>query len=272
IKISCVNINSIRAHFQDVEAELSDCSTHILALTETWLTPNVDSSCIAIPNYNFVQNDREILADSQLRFLQGGGVACYLHKSLCYTILECSNNTNINSPEYLFVSIKSSTQNLLLIIVYRQPHGLLFSEFLNKLNLYVSTYSNIVITGDLNCDLLTDNFESKYLSDFLNDYSFFSVPYGPTHYSTHSHSQLDVVIVDSSDKIHNFSKSSVPFAAGHCLVTVYYQFSNLNKIPHNITYRNFVNCNHTSLANDLSSLLSVKLSKPPLATIIHRSQ
>ncbi|KYN02071.1 hypothetical protein ALC62_07121 [Cyphomyrmex costatus] len=102
-------------------------------------------------------------------------------------------------------------------------------------------------------------FESKYLSDFLNDYSFFSVPYGPTHYSTHSHSQLDVVIVDSSDKTHSFSKSPVPFAAGHCLVTVYYQFSNLNKIPHNITYRNFTNCDHTSLANDLSSLLSVKL-------------
>ena len=105
-----------------------------------------------------MRNDRAVRADGQSRFLQGGGVACYLHKSLRYSILECSNNTDVNSPEYLFLNVKASSQNLLLIIMYRRPEGLLFSDFLLKLNLYVSTYRNIVITGDLNCNLLANNF------------------------------------------------------------------------------------------------------------------
>ena len=182
-----------------MENELSDCLTHILAVTETWLTPRIDSSCVAVKNYNLVRNDRAIFADGQTRYIQGGGDACYLHNSLSYSILECSVNDSINTPEYLFLDIKSSSINLLFIIMYRRPEGHLFAEFLIKFNSHISAYKNIIVTGDLNCNLLDNTFDSKYLKDFIYDYSLFSVPFGPTHHSFSS-SQIDVMIVDSGVK------------------------------------------------------------------------
>jgi len=210
-----------------------------------------------------VRNDRAIRADGQSRFVQGGGVACYLHKSLSYSILECSCNTNINLPEYLFLDVKPSSHNLLLIIMYRRPEGHLFADFFVKLNLYIPTYQNIVIAGDLNCNLLANNFESNHLKNLVSDYSLFSVPFGSTHYSGQSHSQLDVIIVDSCNKIKRFCKSSSPFAAGHCLVSICYQFSNLHRIPQTITYRNFTNCDYLALTNDLTAQLSLKMPNLP---------
>ena len=260
LNISCVNVNSLRAHLHDVEIELSSNKTHVLALTETWLTPDIESSCVSIPNYNLIRNDRDLRIDGRKRYIQGGGIACYLDKSLIYTILECSNNVSINDPEYLFLDVKASSHNILIIIIYRRPEGHLLSEFLDKFNSYVSIFKNIIITGDLNFDLLNNSFESNYLQNFITDYSLFSVPFGPTHYSGLACSQLDVMIVDSSAKIVAFSKSSSPFAAGHCLISIQYQFDNLSRPQQTVTYRDFANCDYLSLSNDLVAHLRLKLS------------
>ncbi|KYN11481.1 hypothetical protein ALC57_16361 [Trachymyrmex cornetzi] len=151
--------------------------------------------------------------------------------------------------------------------MYRCPGGQLFSDFLTKFNLYLPRFKNVIITGDLNCNLLVDSFESNYIKNFICEYSLFSVPFGSTHHS--GFSQLDVMIVDSSNKVKSFAKSLTPFAVGHHIISICYEFHNLNRTPQIITYRDFSNCDHDALANDLIAVFRIRLSNLLILSNIH---
>lgn len=126
-------MNSLRAHLDLIETTLSDSAFHVLAITETWLTPLVPTECLTIPNYNLIRNDRKIYDKDGTRFLQGGGVGCYVHDSISHKVLALSDNVDINSPEYLILEIKTaSSPPMLFTVLYRRPHGHLFSEFILK--------------------------------------------------------------------------------------------------------------------------------------------
>lgn len=225
-----------------------------MALSETWLTSLVPSECVTLPNFNLVRNDRGVYADDGIRLVQGGGVGCYIHNSLKFKILEISKNVDINSPEYMILEIKSSSSPaLLLAILYRRPNGMLFSEFILKLNLYTSAYKNIVITGDLNCNLLQSSFESSFLRNFITDHSFFLVPHGPTHHTLNSHTQIDVFITDSNKNIIDYYQSQAPFIAGHNLIVIRYNLDFFRPVARTITYRNFRKCDNNALSSSITS-------------------
>lgn len=188
--------------------------------------------------------------------MQGGGVACYIHDSLTYRVLDASQNSQLNYPEFLILDIKfRSGASLLLAVVYRRPNGLLLSEFIVKLNLYSSAFKNVVIAGDLNCNLLTTNFESSFLRNFIADHSLYLIPYGPTHHTANSQTQIDVIIIDSETKISNYYQSQTPFIAGHDLIAVSYAISSFRFSQKTVTSRNFKNCDPTALAHSIESYL-----------------
>lgn len=70
---------------------------------------------------------------------------------------------HLNAPEYLILEIGlPNDQSILFASVYRRPKGLLH-EFVESLTGLTHLYNNIIIGGDLNCNLLSNNFESNYL-------------------------------------------------------------------------------------------------------------
>lgn len=251
-----------------------------MALSETWLTPLVPSECLVLPNFNLVRNDRGLYSESGARFIQGGGVACYIHDSLKYRVLDLSCNSHINDPEFLILDIKTqSAASLLLAIVYRRPNGTLFSEFIRRLNVYSPAFKNIVIVGDLNCNLLDNTFESSFLQNFITDHSLYLVPTEPTHHTSNSQSQLDVIITDSKAKIVGCYQSQAPFIAGHDLLAITYNIQTIKTSPRLITFRNFANCDCASLANSVTSFLQeidvgptdlAPLGTMPIDTLISR--
>lgn len=242
-----------------VEKLLHDANLHILAITESWLTPSIPTDCISLQNYNFVRNDRALLSERNDHYIQGGGVACYLHNSLTYNILDSSDNTNLNSPEFLILDVKfASSSSLLLAIIYRRPNGAMFAEFINKFNCYLSSYKNVLITGDLNCNLLSNSYESIYLKNFIADHSMYLVPHSPTHHVGNAHTHIDVMISDSPNKIQNFYQSQTPFIAGHDFITVVYKVHGYHYQQKMITTRNFKNCNIENLSETLKNMLDRK--------------
>lgn len=58
-KVGHLNIRSLPAHFMEVKHLLLQKSFDILALSETWLSEDIDSHILKIPSYNLYRCDRQ---------------------------------------------------------------------------------------------------------------------------------------------------------------------------------------------------------------------
>lgn len=203
---------------------------------------------MALDSYTLLRNDRV----GKL----GGGVGIYIHNSLRFKILALSPSPFSNAPEFLILEICAPRCKFLFSTIYRRPKGILLEGFLSEFAKHLHHYSSVIITGDLNCDLSSENFEANYLRDVVFSHSLYLVPLGNTHHTAHSDSSLDVVILDSSDKLQSFVKSSVPFIAGHDLIEFEYKLPVTSSVSRVKSYRDFRNCD----ANALDVELGIKIT------------
>lgn len=155
---------------------------------------------------------------------RGGGVACYINRSLAVS-LATSNQESIDAPEFLMLDIcLPDNVHLLFAIVYRRPKGFLFNGFFDALSSFSHRFKHI-ICGDLNCNLLSNNFEACYLRDIVTSHSLHIVPSGATHHTATSDSWLDVFIIDDLERVISLDKSSASFIAGHDLLELSIQLN-----------------------------------------------
>lgn len=246
------NANSLLGHIDIVREFFADGRFHVISVSETWLHDNISSHCVSLNGYYLVRNDRIGKV--------GGGVGVFVHSSLKSKILASSPPQFSNSPEFLILEISLHGKKLLFSIIYRRPKGQLLDVFIDKFENLLHAYSEIIITGDLNCNLSSSNFEAKYLQDFIFSHSLYLIPYGNTHHTGSSDSWLDVVIVNSSQKIHSYVKSSAPFIAGHDLLEFQYKLLTPSRPTRLRKCRNFRNCDSIALKNDLCSIVTISPS------------
>ncbi|XP_068990040.1 uncharacterized protein [Neodiprion pinetum] len=199
-------------------------------------------------NYCFIRNDRSGKVE--------GGVGVYIHKSLECKVLAASPSLFSNSPEFLILEIKSQCNKALFSTIYRRPKGALLEDFLTQFETFSHSYTNIIITGDLNCNLSSDNFEARYLHEFIFSHSLFLVPHGNTHHTSHSESWLDVAIIDSSENLLSFTKTETPLIAGHDLIELNYKLFIPQPAVNVKKYRDFGNCDVSTLSDTLKHNLS----------------
>ena len=77
--------------------------------SKTWLDPDFPTSHVQIDDYNLVSNDRGLKNKNKTRYMQAGGVACYIHRSLISQVLFMSKNSNITETDFLVLEIASSS-------------------------------------------------------------------------------------------------------------------------------------------------------------------
>ena len=82
-----MNINSLRRKRDVVIKYIEDVKPLIIAISETWLDPNFSTSHVQIDGYNLVRNYRGLKNKNKTRYMQAGGVACYIHRSLTFKVL-----------------------------------------------------------------------------------------------------------------------------------------------------------------------------------------
>ena len=99
-------------------------------------------------------------------------------EDLMYQLQQSSASTNKKLE-----SIKKSTDDKLELI-YKSLTGL-------------EENSNIIISGDLNCNLCSSNFEATLLKELTSSRALSIVASGPMHHTASAYSWLDVFIVDS---------------------------------------------------------------------------
>ena len=109
------NINHICNKFDELSVVASKLNPDIIALTETWLTPDVPDSHCSLLDYNILRRDRIGKI--------GGGVMIYIRSSIFYRNLDILNEGNF---EILWVWLRPQflprpVSALIVGVVYCPP-------------------------------------------------------------------------------------------------------------------------------------------------------
>ena len=156
-KVVFWNIRSLLRKKEGVRDKLSDLSLNIVAITESWLKPNVLDAQISIPGYNLCRLDRKITNEAGYE-KRGGGLLVYLRNNVTYDTLpgDCFNVSN-HEVEIVTLSIRRPhTRPLYLVVVYKPPSGNITTAvdtLKNLLQLLPKIdKSDVIIGGDFNID------------------------------------------------------------------------------------------------------------------------
>ena len=147
LKVLHINTRSLRKHYNELEALIlsQQQSPEILAVTETWLNPNDEPNCFALPNYKVFNKARDT---------RGGGVMIQCLK--CVSVID-----ELDSPfeECLFLKVKYHGNIFLIAVVYNPPriNKLLFIYKLDQFLESLSKGLPVLIMGDIKIDVLKQN-------------------------------------------------------------------------------------------------------------------
>ena len=189
-------------------------SYHVFGVAETWLGPVVDDSLIQIDNYILIRKDRNV---------NGGGVAMYVRRDFTVTELAASSTTgkgNPAVPEYLFCQLQQGGLSLFLVgVVYRPPKIAMQrdSGLFSTLRSLCGDFSQKIIMGDLNADLLLASDDANTIRRLAEELFLQIVHHGPTHHTSTSHTWIDLIMVDDNDAILGKRCGSPPFLSQQAL-------------------------------------------------------
>ena len=82
---------------------IEDVKLLIIAISEMCLDPDFPTSHVQIDDYNLVRNDRGLKNKTKTRYMQAGGVAYYIHRSLISQVLCMSEISSITETEFIVV-------------------------------------------------------------------------------------------------------------------------------------------------------------------------
>ena len=244
LKLSHLNIRSLNNKKDNLESFLKKCPYDIFSLSETWLNDNISSNLVSIPNYNFERKDRTS---------HGGGVGCYILKSLHYVRRFDLENDNL---ECMWIELKQINHAPYFIgIYYRKPDANLLSLNLFEDQIHeVSTISNnLIIMGDFNCNMLTENNLSNKVNEMCGLFSMSQLIQSPTRITPNSRSLIDLVIVSNCLGSLISGVQSVGLS-DHSLVYVILKSQKAKAVPVISRFRSFRNFNEQLFLDDLRNV------------------
>lgn len=188
-----LNGRSIANKSQQLEEVLLLYDPHLLAVTETWLSPNITDSEIIPPSHKIVRRDREG---------RGGGVAIIAKKEVDIIRLE-----NIPEHESIWCEIRYRIISTLFGVVYRPPNSpVSYIELLaNYLDRMLTPNKKCVLTGDFNLPgidwnaLAISGYHDVESARLLLDSAFFhdlkQIVTVPTRVTETTQSILDLIFI-----------------------------------------------------------------------------
>lgn len=186
-KLKCghINANSIAGFkFYEINQWLINRNFDVLVITETKLDSTFADALFHIDGFRFIHHDRNI---------NGGGVMIYWSSDLIFK--------HVN--EALMLKLKVGRSWLMVAGVYK-PLSLKFCKWKEELfKLFehaTSACEDILVLGDLNCDILRplDNGgEGRHLLDMCDIFSLDCLINEPTRLTTTSQTVTDVLLTNN---------------------------------------------------------------------------
>lgn len=185
------NVQSILSKLDILHTELFDFD--ILAFTETWLNPTVDSDELSLLSYNKPER-KDRVGDSH------GGVMLYVKETLYY---KRRHDLEIRDIESIWIELVNHHKHILFGLYYRPPNSdaNYYTNIENSLALAVDTgITDILITGDFNFNILNPQTARK-IESFCTIFSLYQSIKQPTHFTENSSSLIDIVLVSNKDNL-----------------------------------------------------------------------
>ena len=202
IKLFHLNIQSIknRNHLIQIRQLVSDNKVDVLAISETWLNSSILNAEVEIQGYRIHRLDR--------KYKRGGGVCIYVRNNLKSKVLKDLSYISNLGLHQLWVQIQlNKNKSIIVCVTYKPPNcpvTCIKDEFKSMFIEAFMMQPQIVIMGDLNCNLLNNSsVEVKVLLDTCNELNLSQIIKEPTRITAQTRSLLDVIMVTPLTKIKN---------------------------------------------------------------------
>lgn len=193
-RIGHLNITSLTKYIDQLRIYLDGEPLDILSINETRLDSTIDDSHININGYCIVRKDRN---------RGGGGVAIYYRNHLSITSRE---ELVPEGVEAVCIEIsKSKCKPFLVASLYRPPNAKI--EIFDKIQTLVEKIDNedkdIILVGDLNCDLLSKDktCHTNRLLDIQELFQLKQLITEPTRVTVNTGTLLDLFMTNTPEKI-----------------------------------------------------------------------
>ncbi|KAF4522082.1 hypothetical protein B566_EDAN004067, partial [Ephemera danica] len=193
----------------------------------------------------------------------GGGVAIYVRNDIKCKILATSNQDDKNQPEFIMSELTFGYKKVLFTTIYRPPNATFIDDVDSKISLMGAGYDHIIITGDLNIDLLKETPMKKKLLD-----SFACLGLSLTNYSnpTHIHSYrdlptlIDIFACNNILNIKSYGQLEAPGFSHHDLIYINYSIKSNKYQSRKITFRDIKKIDTQRLIIDAAKISSNNLN------------
>lgn len=241
LKICHLNAQSLFCKFDEFRYIFEDSGIDVICISETWFNPN------RIKNFQLKMEGYDLFRADRNTGKRAGGVAIFVKKQLRSRFVCKSNDEEY---DFLFIELLCDESKCLVGVLYRPNDALDISPVVNMLEENCLSYSDIILSGDLNGNLLID---SNLISLFQ--------PIGllavnttiPTHFTSTSSTLLDVFFVSDFEKILLYEQFSSPNFSKHDIIYMTYNLAYFkHEKPRHISYRDYKNINYDALLNEIN--------------------
>ena len=186
------NVQSLRHNVDVLFVEFSKFD--VISFSETWLDKNNSSTELLFPSFHCAERkDRENEPY--------GGVIIYIKNSLSYVR---RHDLEPDALECVWVHVKlCNSRNVLYGVIYRPPNSTsvynsLIEESIGRA--IDTNITDIIITRDFNWNQLNVNHSNK-VNSLCSQFSLFQCINEPTHYTEHSASIIDLLLVSNKHSV-----------------------------------------------------------------------
>lgn len=252
--VNIVHVNACRLFkkLTYLNGIISDSNISAVCVSETWFSDNHTNLMVRLGGFKVHRGDRRLGGKS------GGGVAIYVSDQITSKLITKSKADH--KVEFIFIEICASNTNILLGCVYNPPSNKDLSKLFESIDLNVDKYSNIVISGDFNLNLLKPD---SHVSNFLRKLTCLNlsvVNSKPTHFvprrtnrHQESNSCLDLFITADTTKVACFAQFPVSKLSHHDLIILCYKAPLPCLVKRDSYYRNYSKISMDALLTDLYS-------------------
>ena len=196
-----LNIRSLTKHIENLRGIVSNIKPDIISLSEVFK-----------PHPGFVSLDNYHRIIMKLRpHAACGGVGIYIHKKFSnLQIFDKISNLSLKKIEAIAVKVQMDHKDIVVVSLYRPPETKM-NDSLEDLERILGQLENeeVIISGDININLMVDNYFSQKYLDKLLSHNLTQTVISPTRITPHSCTLIDHVI------------SNIPtiqsFTTHHCL-------------------------------------------------------
>ena len=182
------------------------------------------------------------------------GLCVYIKKNYKVSSLENVSSVSDNNFQQLWLKVQSRCyKSFVICTVYRPPSTPLnfIDDLANSLIESLLSGLDVIILGDLNCNLLQDNADSRALNDFCSTFNLTQLINQPTRATENGESLIDVVMT-TNEKLIASNDVLMSTISDHNLVYISLKLKKPRIKPCYVTIRSYTNYSADNFLRDLS--------------------